>query len=51
MLTPCGLVLPYGDIDLVNIGLDNGLLPAGTKQLPVLKFNPNKLPVLQLFKD
>ena len=28
----CGLVTPYGDIDLVNIGSGNdGLLPKGTK--------------------
>ena len=24
MLTHCGLVMPYGDIELVNIGLGNG---------------------------
>ena len=40
-LTHCGLVMPYGDIDLVNIGLDNGLLPDGTKPLlePLLTYH------------
>ena len=33
-LTHWGLVTPYGDIDLVNIGSGNGLLPDGTKPLP-----------------
>ena len=33
-LTHCGLVMPYDDIDLVNIGSGNGLLPDGTKPLP-----------------
>ena len=27
-------VTPYGDIYLVNFGVDNGLLPDGTKPLP-----------------
>ena len=31
--THCGLVMPYGDIDLVNSGPGNGLLPDGTKPL------------------
>ena len=31
VLTHCGLVTPYGDIDLVKIGWDDGLLPAGNK--------------------
>ena len=30
----CGLVTPYGDRDLVNIGSGYGLLPDGTKPLP-----------------
>ena len=34
MLTYCGLVMPYSDRDLVNIGSGNGLLPDGTKPLP-----------------
>ena len=34
VLTYCGLVTLYGDIDLVNIGSSNGLLPDGTKPLP-----------------
>ena len=34
VLTHCGLVTPYGDRDLVNIGSGNGLLPDGTKPLP-----------------
>ena len=29
-----GLVMPYGDIEWVNIGSYNGLLPDGTKPLP-----------------
>ena len=33
-LTHCGLVAPYGDKKLVNIGSDNDLLPDGTKPLP-----------------
>ena len=33
-LTHCGLVKPYGDMDLVNIGLGNCLLPDGTKSIP-----------------
>ena len=33
-LTHGGLVTPYGDIDRVNIGSGNGLLPGGTKPLP-----------------
>ena len=33
-LTHCGLVTTYGDIDLVNIGSGNGLMPDGTKPLP-----------------
>ena len=33
-LTYCGLVMPYGDIDLGHIGSGNGLLPDGTKPLP-----------------
>ena len=33
-LTHCGLVRPYGDIELVNNGSGNGLLPDGTKPLP-----------------
>ena len=32
-LNHCGLVTPYGDIDLVNIGLGNSLLPDGTNPL------------------
>ena len=37
-LTNCGLVTPYSDISeiWVNIGSCNGLLPDGTKPLPVL---------------
>ena len=31
MLTHWGLVTPYGDIDLVNIGSGYGVLPDGTK--------------------
>ena len=34
--THCGLVTPYDDIDLVNVGSDNGLLLDGTKPLPEL---------------
>ena len=34
VLTHCGLVMPYGDIDWVNIGLGNGLVPSGNKPLP-----------------
>ena len=34
VLTHCGLVMPYVDMCLVNIGLGNGLLPDGTKPLP-----------------
>ena len=34
MFTCCGPVMPYGDIDLVNIALGTGLLPDGTKPLP-----------------
>ena len=30
----CGLVMPYGDRTLVNIGSGNGLVPDGTKPLP-----------------
>ena len=30
----CGLVTPYGDVDLVNIGSGNGLVLSGTKPLP-----------------
>ena len=26
--------MPYGDIDLANIGSGNGLVPNGTKSLP-----------------
>ena len=34
-LTHCGLVTPYGDMEIwVNIGSGNGLLPDGTKPLP-----------------
>ena len=33
-LTHCGLVMLYGDRDLVNFGSGNGLLPDGTKPLP-----------------
>ena len=33
-LTLYGPVMPYGDIDLGNIGLGNGLLPDGIKPLP-----------------
>ena len=33
-LTHCGLVMPHGDIALVNIGLGNDLLPD-----PVLTFH------------
>ena len=32
--THCGLVTPYGNIDLVNIGSCNGLLPDSTKPSP-----------------
>ena len=32
--THFGLVTPYGDIDLGNIGSINGLMPDGTKSLP-----------------
>ena len=31
--THCGLLMPYGDMDLGNIGSGNGLLPDGTKPL------------------
>ena len=31
LLTQCGLVIPYGIMDLVNIGSGHGLLPDGTK--------------------
>ena len=34
VLTHCNLVMPYGDIDLDDIGSGIGLLPDGTKQLP-----------------
>ena len=34
VLTNHGLVTPYGDKDLGNIGSGNGSLPDGTKQLP-----------------
>ena len=34
ILTHGGLVMPYGDINMVNIGSGNGLLPDGTKPLP-----------------
>ena len=34
-LIHCGLMMPYGDRDLVNIGSGNCLLPDGTK--PLLK--------------
>ena len=30
--------MPYGDINLVNIGSGNGLLPDGTKPLPAEKY-------------
>ena len=30
-----GIVMPYGDIELGNIGSGNGLVPDGTKPLPV----------------
>ena len=30
-LTPCGLVTPYGDINVVNIGSGSGLLPSISK--------------------
>ena len=33
-LTHCGLLTPYGDMELVNIGSGNGLLLDGTKPLP-----------------
>ena len=33
-LTHCGLVLPFGDSDLVNIDSGNGLVPSGTKPWP-----------------
>ena len=33
-LTHRGLVTPHGDVDWVNIGPGNGLLPDGTKPLP-----------------
>ena len=32
-ITHCDLVVPYGNIDLGNIGSDNGLLPDGTTGL------------------
>ena len=32
----CGLVTPYDDSDLGNIGLGNGLLPIGTKPLSAI---------------
>ena len=32
----CGLVMPYGNIDLVNSGSGNGMLRDGTKPLPEL---------------
>ena len=33
VLTHCGLVMPYGDKDLGQHWLINGLLPGGTKSL------------------
>ena len=33
-LTHCGLMTPYGDIDQVDTGYGNSLLPDGTKSLP-----------------
>ena len=33
-LTHCRLATPYSDIELVNIGYGNGLMPTGTKPLP-----------------
>ena len=33
-LTHCGLLTPYGDRDLGQNWLSNGLLPDGTKPLP-----------------
>ena len=33
-LTHCGLVTPYGDINLGPHWLSNGLLPDGSKPLP-----------------
>ena len=40
-LTYCGLVTPYGDIYLVNIGSGNGLLPDGNNPLlePMLTYH------------
>ena len=34
ILTHCGLLTPYGDINLVNIGSGNGLVPSGTSHYP-----------------
>ena len=33
-LTHCGLVMPYGELDLGQQGSGNGLVPDGTKPLP-----------------
>ena len=40
-LIHCGLVMPYDDIELVNIGSGNGLVPDGTKPLsePMLTYH------------
>ena len=50
-LTRCGLVMPYGDIDL-NLGSGNGFLPDGTKPLPEqmqtnYQYNPVSFPLRQ----
>ena len=34
MLTHCGIVTPYGGINLGQNWVGNGLLPDGTKPLP-----------------
>ena len=34
LFTHCGVVKPYGDIDLDHIGSGNGLVTDGTKPLP-----------------
>ena len=42
VLTPWGLVMPFGSIDLVNIGSGNEFLPDGTKPLPEPMLNNNE---------
>ena len=34
ILTHCSLMMLYGNVELVNIGSSNGLVPGGTKPLP-----------------